>query len=68
MDAEMRASVVADSHQSVEQRIGGRIPALAPAVSCPGKGRSLTPDFVPLSEYHALADGIVRHAAEADCK
>ena len=39
------APAATDPHQGVEQRTGGRIPALVSAVSRPGAGRSLTPDL-----------------------
>ena len=45
LDAGGRAPTATDPHQGVEQRVGGRIPAMVSAVSHPRKGRSVTPDL-----------------------
>jgi hypothetical protein len=49
MDAEGRTPATADPHEGPERRIGGGLPTLVSAISRPGEGRSLTPDFVLLS-------------------
>jgi hypothetical protein len=43
-----RTPATADPHEGPERRIGGGIPTLVSAISLPGEGRSLTPDFVLL--------------------